>query len=223
MLQILYGRDMSRRVKLQHLSAYLSVFGQLGTVVLAVLLRLTSAESFQLFTVHFQLAVFPQNFQLDFQIFYLGIYGIQLGEKTTAIGICRHCRRTNLLRFYTILGNHVLCDTGELHIATVDSVLHELVRWLLCDNSDLCPRCVDHNSVILSDAVFDLPCFIVPAECFGTSHLGSRIAFFLLRKHKFQVDLVVGIVLDKHTVLGTLSEKIVKVLTCFHNLIYRVF
>lgn len=82
---------------------------------------------------------------------------------------------------------------------------------------------VDHNSVILSDAVFDLPCFIVPAECFGTSHLGSRIAFFLLCKHKFQVDFVIGIILDNHTILGTLPEKIVKVFACFHNLIYRVF
>ena len=77
--------------------------------------------------------------------------------------------------------------------------------------------------MILSDAVFDLLCLIEPAECSGACHLSSRIAFFLLCKHKFQVDLVVGIVLNKHTILGTLPEKIVKVLACFYNLIYRVF
>ena len=214
---------MTGGIKLQYLSADLPVLGKLCTVFTAVLLRSTSAESFQLLAVYFQLAVFPQDFQLHLQVLNLSFHGVQLGEKSSAVSVFRYCRLPYLIRRGTVLGYHILCDTGELHIATVDSVLNELVRWLLCDNSDLCPRRVDHNSVILSDAVFDLPCFIVPAECSGTSHLGSRIAFFLLRKHKFQVDLVVWIVLNKHTILGALPDKIIEVLACFHNLIYRVF
>ena len=214
---------MTGGIKLQYLSADLPVLGKLCTVFLAVLLRSTSAEGFQLLAVHFQLAVFPQDFQLHLQVLDLSFHCVQLGEKSSAVSVFRYCRLPYLIRRGTVLGYHILCDTGELHIATVDSVLNELVRWLLCDNSDLCPRRVDHNSVILSDAVFDLPCFIVPSECSGAGHLGSRIAFFLLRKHKFQVDLVIGIVLDNHTILGAFPEKIIEVLACFHNLIYRVF
>ena len=38
-----------------------------------------------------------------------------------------------------------------------------------------------------------------------------------------QVDLVVGIVLDKHSEISALSQKIIEVLALLYDLIYRVF
>ena len=48
----------------------------------------------------------------------------------------------------------------------------------------------------------------------------SRIAFFLLRKHKFQVDLVVGIVVNQYSELSTFRKEIIEVLADLDNLVY---
>ena len=58
---------MTGRVKLQHLSANLPVFGKLCAVFLAVLLRSTSAESFQLLTVQPSERVFALGVQAGFE------------------------------------------------------------------------------------------------------------------------------------------------------------
>ena len=131
-----------------------------------------------------------------------------------AVSVGRVCSRTNLLRLYAIHDYHILGNTGELHIATVDSVLHELVRVPLGDNSDFSSQRVNHHALILSNAVFDLSCFLVPAQRFGTDKFCSWFAFFLLRKHKFQVDLIGRIIFDKYTIIGAFPEKIIEILAC---------
>ena len=128
---------MTGRVKLQHLSADFPVFVQVIAVVFAVLLRSQTAESFQLIGTPFELAVLPQDFQLEFEIVYLRVHGVQLGEKCSAVSIGRDSFTAKIFRLDTILSDHILSNTGELHIATVDSVLNKLVQGLLRDNSDL--------------------------------------------------------------------------------------
>ena len=86
------------------------------------------------------------------------------------------------------------------------------------DNSYLRPQHIDKHSLILCDTAFDLLSFIKPAQRSGASHLRSRIAFFLLGKHKFQVDLMVGIVLDKHSEIGALPQEIIEVLALLYDL-----
>ena len=65
--------------------------------------------------------------------------------------------------------------------------------------------------------------FIIPAQRSASGEFCSRIALLLLRKHKFQVNLVVGIVLNKHTEISTLPQEVLKVFTLLDNLIYREF
>ena len=88
--QALHGRDMTGGIKLQYLSADLPVLGKLCAVLLAVLLRSTSAEGFRLLAVHFQLAVFPQDFQLHLQVLDLRFHVVQLGEKSSAVSVFRY-------------------------------------------------------------------------------------------------------------------------------------
>ena len=63
---------------LQYLFSDFPIFGKLGTVVIAILLRCTAFEFFQFLGIYFQLAIFSQNIQLDLQIFNLLIQAIQL-------------------------------------------------------------------------------------------------------------------------------------------------
>ena len=76
---------------------------------------------------------------------------------------------------------------------------------------------------MLCDAVCDLLCFVIPAQRSASGKLRSRIIFALFRKHKFQVDLMVRIVLYKYSVFGTFRKKVIEVLTDLYDLIYRIF
>ena len=190
---------------------------------LSVLLRSTSAEGFQLLAVHFQLAVFPQDFQLYLQVLDLRFHVVQLGEKSSAVSVFRYSCLLYLIRLNTILGYHILCDTGELHIATVNSILNKPVRGFYRPFFYLRPRHIDPTALILCDAVLDRFSLVKPPKRFRSGHLRSRIAFFLLRKHKFQVDLVGWVVLDKHSEIGALPKEIIEVLALFYDLIYREF
>ena len=57
----------------------------------------------------------------------------------------------------------------------------------------------------------------------ASGELRSRIVLFLLRKHKFQVDLMVGIVLVEYAEICTPGKEILKVFALLDNLIYRIF
>lgn len=80
LFQLLHGRDMSRRIKLQHLCTDFPIFGEFIAVVFLILLFITTAKSFQLLAVVLYLPIFFQNIQLDFQIFNLCFQVIQLGH-----------------------------------------------------------------------------------------------------------------------------------------------
>ena len=71
LLQLLHGRNMPRRIKLQHLCTDFPIFGEFISVGFLILLLGSTAESFQLFAVVLHLPIFFQDFQLDFQIFDL--------------------------------------------------------------------------------------------------------------------------------------------------------
>jgi len=51
-----------------------------------------------------------------------------------------------------------------------------------------------HLVLVTLDTLSDLLALVEVAQRFRTGNLRPRIALFLLRKHIFQVDLVVGIV-----------------------------
>ena len=137
--------------------------------------------------------------------------------------VFRYSRLLYLIRLYTILGYYIFCDTGKLHIATVDSILNKPVWGFYRPFFYLRSRHIDPTALILCDAVLDRFSLIKPPKRFRSGHLRSRIAFLLLRKHKFQVDLVVGIILNKHTEIGALPQKIIEVLALLYDLIYREF
>ena len=80
---------------------------------------------------------------------------------------------------------------------TVESITDKPVFLnLRSDNFDLCPRHINHTTLILSDTGFYLLGFIKPTQRSAPGKLRPRIALFLLGKHKFQVYLVVGIVVN---------------------------
>ena len=90
----------------------------------------------------------------------------------------------------------VECLAYHLHILTVCPIRQalRLLEFLRCgsDNS----RCwtVRHLILVTLDTPSDLLALVEVTQRFRSRHLRPRIALFLLRKHKFQVDLVVGIV-----------------------------
>ena len=193
-----------------------------------------------------ELAVFFQNAQLHFQVFKLRFQTVQLGHQATAVSISGDRCIAYLLRLNSILCNDVLGDTCHLHITTVDSItknkggmtdvyldLHittvdsitdkPVFLNLLSDNFDLCPRHINHTTLILSDTAFDLLGFIKPAQRSASGKLRSRIMFLLFGKHKFQVYLVVGMVLNKHSEICTLCKEVLKVFALLDYLIYGIF
>ncbi len=129
--------------------------------------------------------IFSQDFQLHLQVLDLRFHVVQLGEKSSAVSVFRYFRLLYLIRRGTVLGYHILCDTGELHIAMVDSVLNELVRGLFRDNSYLRPR---HISGLL--AVVAMACNVKLksekcissrlSEKFGKLWIGAEVMLFVL-------------------------------------------
>ena len=191
---------------------------------LTVFLFVLTAESFQLLTDMLDLAIFFQHFELLFQVLDLSVQTIQFTDKMCSVNKRRHRSTMNLIRLDSVCCDDVLGDTGNFHIATVDSITNKLV--LLCFRSNLSDfdsRNIYHTALILCDTPFDLLGFIVPAKSFASSKLGSRIALFLLRKHKFQVDLMLRIVFNKHAEIGTLGKEVLKIFADFDYLIYREF
>lgn len=141
----------------------------------------------------------------------------------TAVSISEDCCIAYLLRLDSILCDNILCDTGDLHIATVDSTLHKFVLRLLCDNFYLCPRHIHYAALILCDARFNLFGFVKPAKRSASSELRPRIVFTLFGKHKFQVYLVFGIVLNKDSEIGAFAKEVLEIIADLDNLIYRIF
>ena len=77
--------------------------------------------------------------------------------------------------------------------------------------------------LVTLDTLSDLLALIEVAQRFGSCKLRPRIAFFLLGKHKFQVYLVVGIVVNQYAEIGALRKEILKVLTDLDNLVNGSF
>ena len=200
------------------------IFGNIAAVFLAVLPFLPTAECFQFLSDMLDLAIIFQHFEFFLQIFDLCVQIIQLTDKMCPFNKCRHRSTTNLIRLNTVCGDNVLGDTGNLHIATVDSVTDNLVLLHFRSNlSDFDSRNIHHTTHILCDTPFDLLGFIIPAQRFRSCKFRPRIAFFLLRKHKFQVYLVVGVILDKHSEICAFCKEVLKVFADLDYLIYREF
>ena len=200
------------------------IFGNIAAVFLAVLLFLPTAECFQFLSDMLDLAIFFQHFEFFLQIFDLCVQVIQLTDKMRPFNKCRHRSTTNLIRLNTVCGDNIFCDACHLHIATVDSITNKLVLLSFrSDLSDFDSRNIHHTTHILCDTPFDLLGFIIPAQRFRSCKFRPRIAFFLLGKHKFQVDLVFGIVLNKHSEICTFCKEVLKVFADLDYLIYREF
>ena len=80
-----------------------------------------------------------------------------------------------------------------------------------------------HLVLVTLDTPFDLLALIEVAQRFRTGKLRSRIAFFLLRKHIFQVNFMVGIVVNQYAEIGALRKEILKVLADLDNLVDSSF
>ena len=170
------------------------------------------------------LAIFFQHFEFFLQIFDLCVQVIQLTDKMRPFNKCRHRSTTNLIRLNAVCGDNIFCDACHLHIATVNSITNKLVLLSFrSDLSDFDSRNIYHTAHILCDTPFDLLGFIIPAQRSATGELCSRIAFFLLRKHKFKVDLVVGIVLNKHSEISTFCKEVLKVFADLNYLVDGIF
>ena len=86
-------------------------------------------------------------------------------------------------------------------------------------------RCcaVRHLVFVTLDTLSDLLALVEVAQRFRSCKFRPRIAFLLLRKHKFQVYLVVGIVVHQYPEIGALRKEILKVLTDLDNLVNGSF
>ena len=72
-------------------------------------------------------------------------------------------------------------------------------------------------------AAGDLLALIKVSQRFRSCKFRSRIAFLLLGKHKFQVYLVVGIVVRQYPEIGALRMEILEVLADLYNLVNGSF
>ena len=98
-----------------------------------------------------------------------------------------------------------------------------LLKFLGCGANN--SRCwtVRHLVLVALDTLSDLLALVEVTQRFGSRHLRPRIALLLLGKHKFQVDLVVGIVINKYAEISALRKEILKVLTDLDNLVNSSF
>lgn len=118
----------------------------------------------------------------------------------------------------------ILDTTCDFHIATVNSILNELIfgSFFNCF-SYLRFRCVCHFTTAHSDTAFYLRSFVKPAQSPTSGILCSRVSFKLFRKHKFQVYLMLGIVLNKDIIFGTSAEKIFPTITFRNYFVNGIF
>ena len=98
-----------------------------------------------------------------------------------------------------------------------------LLKFLCCGADNSRCRAVRHLVLVTLDTLSDLLALIEVAQCFRPCKLRPRIALFLLRKHKFQVYLVVGIVVNQNPEISTFCKEILKVLADLDNLVNDSF
>ena len=140
-----------------------------------------------------------------------------LAERCDALGF-------RLLGSHAILGKNIHCLACQLHVGAVDAVTDKFVFLRLHRHTDnSCFRLVLHSIFVVDNTAFDLLRFVKPPKCFCPRHFGSRIALFLLCKHKFQVYRMLWIVVDKYAAFGAFQQKICKVIARLYDLIYREF
>lgn len=106
------------------------------------------------------------------------------------MSISGYCCLAHLFRLDAVLCNNIIVDTRSFHIAPVDSALNILILRFLCDYPYFRSRHISHNALILHNAVCELLCFIVPAQCPTSGKPCTEITLFLLRKHEFQVNIL---------------------------------
>ena len=77
--------------------------------------------------------------------------------------------------------------------------------------------------LVALDTLSDLLALVEVAQRFRSCKFRPRIALLLLGKHKFQVDLVVGIVVNQNPEISALCKEILKVLADLDNLVNGSF
>ena len=119
----------------------------------------------------------------------------------------------------------VKCFARSFHILPIRPIRQalRLLKFLRCGADNSRCRAVRHLVLVTLDTLSDLLALVEVAQRFRSCKLRPRIAFFLLRKHKFQVYFVVGIVVYKYAEIRTLLQEILKVLTDLDNLVNGSF
>ena len=119
----------------------------------------------------------------------------------------------------------IKCFACRLHILPICPIRQalRLLKFLRCcaDNSRC--RAVRHLVFVTLDTLSDLLALVEVTQRFGSRHLRPRIALLLLRKHKFQVYFVVGIVVHQYPEISALCKEILKVLADLDNLVNGSF
>ena len=80
-----------------------------------------------------------------------------------------------------------------------------------------------HLILVAYDALCYLFALIEVTQRFGSCKLRPRITLFLLGKHKFQVYLMIGIVVRQYPEISALRKEIIKVLADLDNLVNGSF
>ena len=113
----------------------------------------------------------------------------------------------------------------RFHILTVCPIRQalRLLKFLCCGADNSRCRAVRHLVLVTLDTLSDLLALVEVAQRFRSCKLRPRIAFFLLRKHKFQVYFVVGIVVNQYAEISTLCKEILKILADLDNLVNGSF
>ena len=121
-----------------------------------------------------------------------------------------------------ICGHLIKCLAYYFHILTVCPILQalRLLKSLCCGRYEPYFRSVCCHVLVCLDTPCDLLALVEPAQRFRPCKSRSRIVFFLRRQHKFQVDLVVGIVVNQYSELSTFRKEIIEVLADLDNLVY---